>query len=153
MGPLKEVSHFQAQLKAIHMGMKAAYARGFNDLCIQTEHMESFRILRRQNFEEANREGLMDIIKEINSCNPLVDLPYEPVCEIYPILANRNQPARFLAVRGLETCTDIVEVNLNMKELRKLLAIDIGWGSQQEPMSILPNFGLGEVVDGPKPKK
>lgn len=51
------------------MGMKDVYTKGFNML-VETEHMESFRILQCQNFEEAAREGLVTPIRAINACNP-----------------------------------------------------------------------------------
>lgn len=47
MGPVKDLNLFQVQLGVIHLGMKEAYARGYGDLLIETEHEESFQILKR----------------------------------------------------------------------------------------------------------
>lgn len=153
MGPIKEVTHFQAQLWAIHTSMKEAYSRNYNDLCIETEHLESFRILRRRNFDEASREGVVKIIQDINACNPLSPLPYEPTCRIYTIFEERNQLARFLAFKGMHSCSEIVSVDLSLPGFREVLEDDIGWGQALEGIEILPNFGNGEVIDGPKPKR
>lgn len=153
IGPVKEVTHFQAQLWTNHTSMKEAYARNYNDICIETEHDESFRILRRQSFEEASREGIVKSVQAINACNPLTPLPYEPTCRIYTIFEGRNQLARFLAFKGLHTCSEIVNVDLSLSGLREILEDDIGWGHNLEANEIHPNFGRGEVIDGPKPKR
>lgn len=88
-------------------------------MCIETEHVESFHILRHQNYEEASQEGLVEAmaIKAINACNPVVPSPYEPICagSIYTIFAERNQVARFVAFHGMESCSELVEVDLNFQ--------------------------------------
>lgn len=62
MSPVHGLTYFQIQLWAIHMEMKGAYARR-RDVLIETEHLKSFRILKRQNFMEAFQEGLVGIYK------------------------------------------------------------------------------------------
>lgn len=153
MGPIRDLTHFQVLLWSIHLGMKEAYAYGYNDVLIETEHVESFRILRRQNFEEAEREGLMKAIQAINTCNPLVPSNHEPICRIYPVEEERNQVARFAANYGMHNHSGLVEVDYSFTALRDLLNIDIGWGSHLQKLEVVPNFGVYEVVQGPKLKK
>lgn len=101
VGPVHGLSHYQTQLWAIHKGMKESYARGRNDMLIETEHAESFHILKRQSFEEAAQEGLVDAIQAINACNTLIHTDHDPICRIYFVSAEMNQAARFAAEYGL----------------------------------------------------
>lgn len=97
MGPVRNLSEFQVQLWAIHLGMNEAYSRGYNNTLIETEHSEYFGILRRQNYEEALREDLVDPIRAINACNPLLPSDSEPICRVYVVGEEFNQVARFVA--------------------------------------------------------
>lgn len=122
----------------IHDGIEEAFSRGFINVCVETKHVESFRILRRQNFEDADLFGPVAPIQAINACNPLFPCDTEPIYRIYPVLAERNQDANF---------------NLSLLNLTELLDADIGWGPNISSLELQPNYGLGEVIQGPKPKK
>lgn len=152
-GAVQGLSHFQCQLWAVHKGIKETYRRGFTNICVETEHVESFRILKRQNFEEAEQEGLVDVIQAINAYNPLSSGDYDPICRVYPILEERNMVARHVAQYGLEHCEALVEIDPSLPGLQDLLDKDIGWGPNIPSLQALPNYGLGEIVQGPKPKK
>lgn len=77
------------------MGMSKKYlSRDFNNMLIETEYVESFRVLWRQNFEEASREGLVEAIRAINACNSLIPSEYEPLYRVYRVSESRNQAAR-----------------------------------------------------------
>lgn len=39
IGPMHDLILFQTQLWAIHSSIKDAYARGFNDVLVETEHV------------------------------------------------------------------------------------------------------------------
>lgn len=152
MGPVHGLTHFQTQLWSVHI-MKEAYARGKNDVLIETEHVESFRILKRQNFEEASREGLVDAIQAINACNPLLPSDHDPICRVYPIEEERNQVARFAAEYGMFNLSGLVNIDYSFTPLRDLMDIDIGWGPYLPALQVQQDFGEGEVIQGPKPKK
>lgn len=153
MGPIHGLSHFQTQLWAIHMGMKEAYARGRNDMLIETEHVESFRILKRQNFEEASHEGLVGAIQAINACQPLLHSEFEPICRVYTIGEERNQVARFAAGYGMLNHSGLVNIDYSFMALRDLLDIDIGWGPHLPALQVQQDHVDGEVIQGAKPKK
>lgn len=153
MGPIKDLSLFQVQLWSIHMGLKEAYTRGYFNTLIETAHAESFRILRRQNFEEALREGLVEPIRAINACNPLLPSNSDPICRVYTVSEGRNQVATFVANYGLLNAVGLVEVDYSFVAMRDLLDNDLGWGPHIPSLQAEPNFGNGEVVQGPKPKK
>ncbi|KAK1360409.1 hypothetical protein POM88_044883 [Heracleum sosnowskyi] len=93
MGPL--LSQFQAELRTVHLGIKEAYSRGFNNVMIEAEHVQFFRILKRQDFEEASREDLVNIIQDINAW--LVELDYNLISLMNLLDANigwgPNNPA------------------------------------------------------------
>lgn len=111
------------------MGMKEAFSRGFNKcLSKRSMHAVSFRILKRQNFEEASREGLVDPIRAINACNPLIPTETTPIVRVYTISEGRNKVARFAVVHGMQNEYELVEVDYSFIALRNLLDIDIGWG-------------------------
>lgn len=105
------MTQFQAQLWSVHMGIKEAFSRGFNNLCIEIEHVGSFRILKRQNYEEALNKGLVEVLQDINACDPLMPDDYEPICRIYPILETRNPVARHVAYYGLFNCEGVVQID------------------------------------------
>lgn len=44
---VRDLSHSQVQPWVIHMGINEAFSRGYNNMLIETEHGESFRILHR----------------------------------------------------------------------------------------------------------
>lgn len=74
------------------------YSRGFSDLLIEIDHVESLRILKPQNFEEASTESLVKAIQALNACNPLFPSDHVPLYKVYPILEERNQVARFAPI-------------------------------------------------------
>lgn len=47
----------------------------------------------------------------------------------------------------------LVEVNYSFEALRNLLDSDIGWGPYIPALQFQPNYGEGEIIQGPKPKK
>lgn len=91
--------------------------------------MESFCILRRQNFEDATREGLVEAKHAINACNPLLSSDREHVCRVYPVNAARNNAARFATNYSMIHHIGLVELDNNFTALRDILDINIGWGS------------------------
>lgn len=153
MGPVHGLTPFQVQLWTVHTGMKEAYARGYNDVHIETKHEKSFRILKRQNFEEAVREDLVKPNQAINACNPILPSDHEPICRVYVIEEECNQVARFAANFGMLNHSSPVELDYSFIPLRDLLDIDIRWGPHLPALEMLPNFGGGEVVQEAKPKK
>lgn len=64
-------------------GNEEAYSRGFSDVLIEMEHLESFNFLRRQNYKEALREHLVEPIRAINACNPLLSSVSEHSYRVY----------------------------------------------------------------------
>lgn len=120
---------------------------------METEHVESFRILKRQNFEEAVLEDLVEPIQAINTCMPLFPSEQEPLCRVYTISEEHNQVARFAAKYGMLHHSGLVEIDYSLTPLWDLLDIDIGWGTNLLALEVQPNFGLGKVVQGAKPKK
>lgn len=50
-------------------------------------------------------------------------------------------------------CSSLVELDYSFIELRNVLDIDIGWGPHLPSLDAQPNFGFGEVIQGPKPKR
>lgn len=153
MGPVHGLSHYQSQLWTIHKGMNESYTRGRNDMLIVTEHTESFRILKRQSFEEASQEGLVDTVQAINACNPLIHTDHEPICRIYTISEERNQAARFAAEYGMHHHSGLVNLDYSFVALRDLLDIDIGRGPHIPPLEVIHDHGDGEIIQGAKPKK
>ncbi|KAK1383623.1 hypothetical protein POM88_021358 [Heracleum sosnowskyi] len=116
MGSFKDMTHFQAQLWAVHMGMKEAFSRSLNKMLIETERVESFRILCRQDFDEAaSREE------------------------------ERNKVARFGANYDMLHHSGLVEVDYSFQPMRDLLDNDIGWGPHLPALDTQPNFGQGEL--------
>lgn len=116
------------------------------NIFIETEHFDSFHILRRQNFVKASREGLVAPIQAINACNPLLPLDYGPVCRIYTISAPRNQVVRLAANFGMMHLSELNRVIFDFIPIRNLLDTDIGWGLHLPALEEVENYGLGEVV-------
>lgn len=54
---MEDLSYFHAQLWTVHMGIKEAVLRGFNNVCIEIESVESFRILRSQSLKKKFRRA------------------------------------------------------------------------------------------------
>lgn len=55
-----------------------------------------------------------------------------------------------MATYALSNVVKLVEVDYDFQGMRDLLDNDIGWG----PISqVVENYGFGEVIQGPKPKK
>lgn len=126
------------------MGIKEAFSRGFNNMLIETEHAASFRLLRRQNFEEASREDLVAPIRAINACNPLLPSEADPIVRVYIVSEGRNQVARFVADFGMRNVDSLVEVDYSFVEMRNLLDNDIGWGPHLPPLA----FSRSVVCNG-----
>lgn len=111
------------------MRMKEAYSRGFNNVLIETEHGESFRILRRQNYEEASSEQLVEPTRTINACNPLLPSVSGPICRVYNVRATCNQVAYFLASFALSNVDKLVEVDYGFQGMKDLLDNNMGTSS------------------------
>lgn len=153
MEPVHDLTDFQIQLWTVHKDIKEAFSRDFNNLLIETEHEVSFNILRRQNFDEASGENLVEPIRAINACNPLLPSDSEPIVRVYTVSEGRNQVARFVADFGMRNVTSLVEVDYSFAEMRNLQDIDIGWGPHLPSLEVTSVMGPGEVIQGPKPKK
>lgn len=105
---------------------------------------------RGKTLKRLPQEGLVSVIQHINARFPG---EYNPICRVYTIFEKRNGVARFMVQYGMENFTELVEVYLFLQRLRELIDVDFGWGPHIESLQAQPNYGRGEVIDDPKPKK
>lgn len=60
---------------------------------------------------------------------------------------------RFAANYGMMHLSELSRVSYGFIPVRDLLDTDIGWGPNILALKDVDNYGLGEVIQGPKPKK
>lgn len=151
MGPIKGVSGLQSQVWAIHLAMKLAFMEGLQSVRIECDNVRAFDMLLDQDQEELEEEGLVAVVQQVNILyaefnKRRSDVSCQRKCRLTSVFATRNNAPAYLAEYGLRNCTDLVEVLSPFGRFAEILDLDKGLGPHFPAFSILPNFGLGDVI-------
>ncbi|KAK1370711.1 hypothetical protein POM88_036803 [Heracleum sosnowskyi] len=137
---------------AIHLVMKLAVQRNIHHVHVETANIIPFDMLAEKDEEDLEIEGLTVAVQQINILHAELNRVFRDgtqprSCRITSVFTTRNRAPMFLAKYGFRHCSGLVEVPYPFGNLVKIVDLDNGMGPHFPAFEIMPNFGLGEVVD------
>lgn len=143
LGPLHDMDDMQVIMWATQAGIIEAWKKGFHAIHVETSNKEVYNAIRLQDvaFPPPNLEEPIRHFNTMFSNNFIEDITARRV-SIIPL--SMNATAEYMATYGLNNLTQFVEAPVMFDNLQYYLDRDMGLTI---PMEIIPNFGIGEVVD------
>ncbi|KAL1806764.1 hypothetical protein ACET3Z_029832 [Daucus carota] len=150
MGPVKDASEEQAIMAAVQAACIHCQKMKWDLTHIETTNRDVFEIIRVQEHiilteEQLESYRLFNTIHANNYKDGVTDRRISCVPE------HMNASAKYMAVYGLNNLTCLVEAPGVFGDLQHYLDRDMGMVLALPNIDILPNFGLGEIEDGPPP--
>ncbi|WOG83242.1 hypothetical protein DCAR_0102417 [Daucus carota subsp. sativus] len=152
MGPFNNFTEEQALMAGIQSACIYAQEHDLQVTHIETSHLDVFELIRLQEHVPIPEEQL-EAFRLFNTVHANHYVEGETDRRISWIPEHMNEAATYLAEYGLHHFSGFVEIPgpQTVGNLQFLLDRDMGMVIANPEVELLPNLGLGEVVDGPPP--
>ncbi|WOH11191.1 hypothetical protein DCAR_0830671 [Daucus carota subsp. sativus] len=152
MGPFNNFSEEQALMAGIQSACVYAQEHDLKVTHIETSHLDVFELIRLQEHVPIPEEQL-EAFRLFNTVHANHYVEGETDHRISWIPEHMNEVAAYMAEYGLHHFSSFVEIPgpQTVGNLQFLLDRDMGMVIANPEVELLPNLGMGEIVDGPPP--